>query len=95
MLACSAHGAAHACLCPPLTAPCTVHCLLSSNLGCGGPMPAWRVIGGWQLNVVCTTLSSSPGLLTGDVTINPNASALVMTTEILRSMLYRGSGAPH
>lgn len=32
------------------------------------------------------------GLMTGDVTINPNASCLVMTTEILRSMLYRGSG---
>ncbi|KAL5016577.1 hypothetical protein ScPMuIL_006166 [Solemya velum] len=31
------------------------------------------------------------GLLTGDVTINPTASCLVMTTEILRSMLYRGS----
>jgi hypothetical protein len=32
------------------------------------------------------------GLMTGDVTIDPNASCLVMTTEILRSMLYRGSG---
>lgn len=31
------------------------------------------------------------GLMTGDVTINPEASCLVMTTEILRSMLYRGS----
>ena len=31
------------------------------------------------------------GLLTGDVTINPTASCLVMTTEILRSMLYNGS----
>eukprot|EP00698_Gefionella_okellyi_P004389 TRINITY_DN14051_c0_g1_i1.p1 TRINITY_DN14051_c0_g1~~TRINITY_DN14051_c0_g1_i1.p1 ORF type:complete len:1036 (-),score=267.67 TRINITY_DN14051_c0_g1_i1:35-2956(-) len=31
------------------------------------------------------------GLMTGDVTINPGASCLVMTTEILRSMLYRGS----
>ena len=31
------------------------------------------------------------GLMTGDVTINPNASCLVMTTEILRSMLYNGS----
>ena len=29
--------------------------------------------------------------MTGDVTINPNASCLVMTTEILRSMLYKGS----
>ena len=34
---------------------------------------------------------SDVGLLTGDVTINPQASCLVMTTEILRSMLYRGS----
>ena len=32
------------------------------------------------------------GLMTGDVTLNPEASCLVMTTEILRSMLYRGSG---
>ncbi|ODQ79273.1 hypothetical protein BABINDRAFT_162307 [Babjeviella inositovora NRRL Y-12698] len=31
------------------------------------------------------------GLMTGDVTINPDADCLVMTTEILRSMLYRGS----
>ncbi|XP_019852783.1 PREDICTED: superkiller viralicidic activity 2-like 2 [Amphimedon queenslandica] len=31
------------------------------------------------------------GLMTGDTTINPTASCIVMTTEILRSMLYRGS----
>jgi ATP-dependent RNA helicase DOB1 len=31
------------------------------------------------------------GLMTGDITINPSAMCLVMTTEILRSMLYRGS----
>ncbi|XP_021192448.3 exosome RNA helicase MTR4 [Helicoverpa armigera] len=31
------------------------------------------------------------GLITGDVTINPSASCLIMTTEILRNMLYRGS----
>ena len=31
------------------------------------------------------------GILTGDVQINPSASCLVMTTEILRSMLYRGA----
>ncbi|CAG0888197.1 unnamed protein product, partial [Darwinula stevensoni] len=31
------------------------------------------------------------GLMTGDVTIHPNAGCLIMTTEILRSMLYRGS----
>ncbi|AQK90660.1 DExH-box ATP-dependent RNA helicase DExH10 [Zea mays] len=31
------------------------------------------------------------GLMTGDVTLHPNATCLVMTTEILRAMLYRGS----
>ena len=31
------------------------------------------------------------GLLTGDVSIKPEASSLIMTTEILRSMLYRGA----
>ncbi|KAJ3180844.1 hypothetical protein HDU85_003929 [Gaertneriomyces sp. JEL0708] len=31
------------------------------------------------------------GILTGDVQISPSASCLVMTTEILRSMLYRGA----
>ena len=31
------------------------------------------------------------GLITGDVSVDQDASCLVMTTEILRSMLYRGS----
>ena len=31
------------------------------------------------------------GLLTGDVSIKPDAPCLIMTTEILRSMLYRGA----
>jgi ATP-dependent RNA helicase DOB1 len=31
------------------------------------------------------------GLMTGDVTINESASCIVMTTEILRNMLYKGS----
>ena len=31
------------------------------------------------------------GLLTGDVALRPDASCLIMTTEILRSMLYRGA----
>lgn len=29
--------------------------------------------------------------MTGDVSIDPSATCLVMTTEILRNMLYRGS----
>lgn len=31
------------------------------------------------------------GLITGDTQINPDASCLIMTTEILRSMLYKGA----
>lgn len=31
------------------------------------------------------------GLITGDVQINPEASCLIVTTEILRSMLYKGA----
>ena len=33
------------------------------------------------------------GIMTGDVSINPEARCLVMTTEILRSMLYRRARA--
>ncbi|GAA6014645.1 hypothetical protein JCM10207_006888 [Rhodosporidiobolus poonsookiae] len=35
--------------------------------------------------------ASEVGILTGDVQINPEASCLIMTTEILRSMLYKGA----
>lgn len=31
------------------------------------------------------------GLITGDVSIRPDAACLIMTTEILRSMLYKGA----
>ncbi|KAI5185104.1 ATP-dependent RNA helicase DOB1 [Nematocida homosporus] len=31
------------------------------------------------------------GLMTGDVTLNPDSTCIVMTTEILRNMIYRGT----
>ncbi|MFJ3959116.1 DEAD/DEAH box helicase [Arthrobacter sp. NPDC090010] len=37
--------------------------------------------------------SSNVGLLTGDTSINPHAPVVVMTTEVLRNMLYAGSDA--
>ena len=37
------------------------------------------------------TVFDDVGILTGDVQINAEASCLIMTTEILRSMLYRGA----
>ena len=33
------------------------------------------------------------GLLTGDASVRPEAQCLVLTTEVLRSMLYRGADA--
>ncbi|MGA0857315.1 MAG: DEAD/DEAH box helicase [Candidatus Nanopelagicales bacterium] len=36
---------------------------------------------------------SKIGLLTGDVSINPNAEIIVMTTEVLRNMIYASSSA--
>ena len=39
----------------------------------------------------CTPCTVQVGLLTGDVSIRPEAAALIMTTEILRSMLYKGA----
>lgn len=57
-----------------------------------------NVLTGWILQALSnqkyrefTEEFGDVGLLTGDVSINPQASCLVMTTEILRSMLYRGS----
>ena len=38
-----------------------------------------------------TSAGFDVGLLTGDVALRPDASCLIMTTEILRSMLYRGA----
>ncbi|XP_055527650.1 SKI2 subunit of superkiller complex protein isoform X2 [Wyeomyia smithii] len=37
------------------------------------------------------TIFKDVGLITGDIQIDPTASCLIMTTEILRSMLYCGS----
>jgi superfamily II RNA helicase len=37
---------------------------------------------------------SDVGLLTGDIVLNPDASLLVMTTEVLRNMLVQGRSMP-
>jgi antiviral helicase SKI2 len=34
---------------------------------------------------------SDVGIITGDVSINPTATCLIMTTEVLRSMLFKGA----
>lgn len=39
--------------------------------------------------------AGSVGLLTGDTSINPDAPIVVMTTEVLRNMIYAGSDTLH
>ena len=41
------------------------------------------------------TMFEDVGLITGDIQIAPDASCLIMTTEILRSMLYKRSETLH
>jgi len=45
----------------------------------------------FEPGIVCACSQDDAGLMTGDVTINPSAGLLVMTTEVLRDMLYRGA----
>ncbi|WP_127127623.1 RNA helicase [Georgenia sp. SYP-B2076] len=45
------------------------------------------------LDLVAVHGKASVGLLTGDTTINGDAPVVVMTTEVLRNMLYAGSSA--
>jgi hypothetical protein len=47
-----------------------------------------------KADFVMISLSAQVGLLTGDVSIRPEAACLIMTTEILRSMLYKARPAP-
>ena len=43
------------------------------------------------LNLVARHGQERVGLLTGDTSVNPHADVVVMTTEVLRNMLYSGS----
>lgn len=47
-----------------------------------------KALSNQKFNELSNEFASDVGLLTGDVTMNPNASILVMTTEILRMMLF-------
>ena len=42
----------------------------------------------FQEKLAQNTIEASVGLITGDLVVNPNASLVVMTTEIFRNMLY-------
>lgn len=50
-----------------------------------------KALSNQKFRELCDEFDDDVGLMTGDVSIRPNATCVVMTTEILRSMLYRGS----
>ncbi|EFJ40622.1 hypothetical protein VOLCADRAFT_121704 [Volvox carteri f. nagariensis] len=50
-----------------------------------------RALSNQKFRELSEAFAGDVGLMTGDVSLNPNASCIVMTTEILRSMIYRGS----
>ena len=56
-------------------------CLYTSDCSCLLPILVYQHVG------ACV----QTGLLTGDVSIKPESACLIMTTEILRSMLYKGA----
>lgn len=50
---------------------------------------AVQALSNQKFRELCDEFNDDVGLMTGDVSIRPNATCVVMTTEILRSMLYR------
>lgn len=50
---------------------------------------AMQALSNQKFRELCDEFNDDVGLMTGDVSIRPNATCVVMTTEILRSMLYR------
>ncbi|MEZ5279935.1 MAG: DEAD/DEAH box helicase [Acidimicrobiales bacterium] len=53
-----------------------------------------KALSNQKFNDLCGWLGSERvGLLTGDNVIRPDADIIVMTTEVLRNMIYAGSGA--
>ncbi|MEO6956567.1 MAG: DEAD/DEAH box helicase [Antricoccus sp.] len=68
-----------------------VHLALSRGLGCAYTTPIKALSNQKYADLVRRHGSANVGLLTGDNSINPTAPILVMTTEVLRNMLYVGS----
>ncbi|WP_106847982.1 RNA helicase [Blastococcus sp. Marseille-P5729] len=68
-----------------------VHLALARGQGCAYTAPIKALSNQKYADLVRRHGSHNVGLLTGDNSINPHAPILVMTTEVLRNMLYVGS----
>src|SRR6476620_8850382 len=68
-----------------------VHLALTSGRKCFYTTPIKALSNQKYADLVDRYGKSSVGLLTGDLSINPEAPVVVMTTEVLRNMLYANS----
>ncbi|MBA2640425.1 MAG: DEAD/DEAH box helicase [Nocardioidaceae bacterium] len=70
-----------------------VHLALERGLKCFYTTPIKALSNQKYADLVRRHGADRVGLLTGDNVVNGDASVVVMTTEVLRNMLYAGSGA--
>jgi len=70
-----------------------VHLALASGQKCFYTTPIKALSNQKYNDLVARHGTDRVGLLTGDNSINPNAPVVVMTTEVLRNMLYAGSAS--
>src|SRR3990170_657648 len=72
-----------------------VHLALATGLKCFYTTPIKALSNQKYGDLVAQYGARDVGLLTGDNSINGNAPVVVMTTEVLRNMLYAGSDTLH
>jgi ATP-dependent RNA helicase HelY len=70
-----------------------VHLALAAHQRCFYTTPIKALSNQKYNDLVARYGSSQVGLLTGDNSVNPDAPVVVMTTEVLRNMLYVGSAS--
>ncbi len=70
-----------------------VHLALAAGSKCFYTTPIKALSNQKHADLVARHGRGQVGLLTGDTSINPGAPVVVMTTEVLRNMLYAGSSA--
>src|SRR4051795_945899 len=97
--ACSALEDGHGVLvCAPTGAGKTVvgefavHLALAQGLKCFYTTPIKALSNQKYADLVTRHGEAAVGLLTGDTSVNPNAQVVVMTTEVLRNMIYAEAG---
>ena len=70
-----------------------VHLALAAGAKCFYTTPIKALSNQKHADLVARYGKDTVGLLTGDTSVNPDAPVVVMTTEVLRNMLYAGSPA--